>query len=318
MMNRLPMLGALLAWAVLSTAQNNPAVKGTVERVKVHGKSLEGNLEGDSPDRSVSVYLPPGYKQDAKRRYPVLYLLHGFTDSDAKWFGFEKHWISFPAVMDQALSDGGTREMIVVMPDAYTRFKGSMYSTSATTGDWDRFVASDLVEYVDAHYRSIPDIRSRGLAGHSMGGYGAFRIGMRHPEVFSSIYLLSPCCMGPAPNIPKDAADVERIQAVRTFDDVAKAGFLTSAVLASAAAWAPDPKNPPLFLDLPWRNGEPDPVVAAKFAANSPLAIGRPICSAVEKTPRDRVRCRRQRRLNCRSDQDSGCRSLELWHRTFL
>src|SRR5438270_3198575 len=101
--------------------------------------------------------------------------------------------------MDQALSDGSTREMIVVMPDAYTRFKGSMYSSSVTTGDWEDYISQELVAYVDAHYRTIAAAASRGLAGHSMGGYGAIRVGMKHPEVFSSIYLLSPCCMGPSP-----------------------------------------------------------------------------------------------------------------------
>jgi enterochelin esterase-like enzyme len=269
-MNHLVVL--LGAVAVLTAGQDQPAVKGTVERVKVHGKSLEGNLEGDSPDRDVAVYLPPSYNKGTKR-YPVLYLLHGFTDSAAKWMGFEKHWISFPAVMDEALAQGATKEMIVVMPDAYMRFKGSMYSNSATTGDWEDYIARELVSYIDVHYRTIATGASRGLAGHSMGGYGTMRIGMKHPEVFSSIYLLSPCCMGPLPMIPKDAAQIESIQSVRTSDDVAKAGFLQSAILASAAAWSPDPKNPPLFIALPWHNGQLDPTIEAKFAANAPLAM---------------------------------------------
>src|SRR3974377_417565 len=172
---------AALTFTVLSPAQTQITAKGTVERVKVHGKSLEGNLEGDNPDRDVAVYLPPSYNKDTKRRYPVLYLLHGFTDSAAKWFGFEKHWISFPAVMDEALAQGATKEMIVVMPDAYTRFKGSMYSNSATTGDWEDYVAHELVAYVDAYYRTIPSAARRGLAGHSMGGYGDMRIAKKKP-----------------------------------------------------------------------------------------------------------------------------------------
>ena len=100
--------------------------QGTVERIKVHGASLEGNLDGDSPDRDVSVYLPPSYKAEKRRRYPVVYMLHGFTDDDAKWFGLVKHWINFPEVVNKALADGKTREMIMVMPNAITRFKGSM------------------------------------------------------------------------------------------------------------------------------------------------------------------------------------------------
>lgn len=170
---------------------------GRTERVTVHGASLEGNLSDDPADREVSVYLPPSYANDTDRRYPVVYMLHGYTDDDAKWFGLVDHWIHLPPIVDTALADPDTREMIIVMPNAYTRFHGSMYSSSVVTGDWERFIAEDLVAYIDTNYRTIPDATSRGIAGHSMGGYGAMRIGMKRPDVFSSVYLLSPCCLAP-------------------------------------------------------------------------------------------------------------------------
>ena len=72
-----------------------------------------------------------------------------------------------------------------------------MYSSSVTTGDFEEFIAQDLVAFVDAHYRSIPGRSSRGLVGHSMGGYGATRIGMKHADVFGSLYIMSPCCLSP-------------------------------------------------------------------------------------------------------------------------
>ena len=81
------------------------------------------------------------------------------------------------------------------MPNAYTLHKGSMYSNSPTTGDWERFVAEDLVAYMDGHYRTLANRMSRGLAGHSMGGYGALRIGMKRPDVFFSLYIMSACCL---------------------------------------------------------------------------------------------------------------------------
>jgi S-formylglutathione hydrolase len=71
---------------------------------------LEGNLSGDSPDCDVSIYLPPSYKKDPKRRYPVVYFLHGFTDSDAKWYGFQKHWINLPEIVDSVFNAGGAKE----------------------------------------------------------------------------------------------------------------------------------------------------------------------------------------------------------------
>jgi S-formylglutathione hydrolase len=246
---------------------------GTVERIKVYGGALQGNLEGDSPDRFVSIYLPPGYKRGARRRYPVLYFLHGFTDDDAEWYGLKKHWINLPAVIDRALAGGEARPMIVVTPDAYTRFAGSMYSDSVTTGDWEAYVIQDLVPYIDKHYRTIPEPSSRGLAGHSMGGYGTLRIAMKHPGIFSSIYLLSPCCLMPSFASRLTPQRVSEMEAVHTDAEFAKAAFLTKAMFASAAAWSPDPQNPPFFLDLPTGDERERQFVMAKWTANAPLAM---------------------------------------------
>lgn len=83
--------------------------------------------------------------------------------------------MNVPDAADRAFADGAP-EMIIVMPDAFTRWHGSMYSNSVNTGDWETFIARDLVWYIDTHYRTIPLRASRGL-GHSMGGYGTLRIG---------------------------------------------------------------------------------------------------------------------------------------------
>ena len=254
-------------------AQSESKLKGSVERIKVHGKSLEGNLSGDSADRDVSIYLPPSYKADTSRRYPVVYFLHGFTDSDDKWYGFTKHWINLPEILDKAMSGGQAGEMIVVTPNAFTRFQGSMYSSSVTIGDWETFVAEDLVSFIDGKYRTLAKPESRGLAGHSMGGYGTMRIGMKRPDVFSSLYLLSPCCMGPRLGAPQDTERIARVEAVTSVAEIDKADFGTKAMLASAAAWSPNPANPPFFIDLPVKGGELQPMVFAKWTANAPLAM---------------------------------------------
>jgi S-formylglutathione hydrolase len=250
-------------------AQSNAnALHGKVERIKVHGKALEGNLEGDSPDRDVSIYLPPSYATERDRHYPVIYLLHGYTDSDDLWFGSKPHFINVPAVTDKALA-AGAREMIIVMPNAYTAYQGSMYSSSPTTGDWEAFITRDLVPYIDSHYRTIPEAEGRGLAGHSMGGYGTVRIGMKNPDLFLSLYILSPCCMTANISPPRSA----KAETIHSAAELATADFGTKAQLASAAAWSPNPKNPPLFFDLPYKDGELQPAVVAKWAANAPLAM---------------------------------------------
>jgi S-formylglutathione hydrolase FrmB len=148
-----------------------------------------------------------------------------------------------------------------------------MYSSSVTTGDFERFISQDLVAYIDSHYRTIPNRLSRGLVGHSMGGYGASRIGMKHPDVFGSLYIMSPCCLSPRQAGPR-ASDVDKtLEQVKSPADSAGLPFGVRTQLASAAAWSPDPKNPPLYLDLPTKNGEVQPDVVAKWAANAPLAF---------------------------------------------
>jgi enterochelin esterase-like enzyme len=249
-----------------------PAVPGakpvTVERVKIHGAALEGNLEGDAVDRDTFVFLPPSYATETARRYPVVYALHGYSIGAEQW----THEIHVPHTIEGAFAQGA-REMIVVLPDSKTAHNGSMYSSSATTGDFERFVAHDVVAYVDAHYRTIPDRTSRGLVGHSMGGYGAARIGMKHPDVFGSLYIMSPCCLSARGAGPGSEELEKAVAAMKTPADSASLTFFPRAQLASAAAWSPDPRNPPLYLDLPTKGGVPQPDILAKWAANAPLAF---------------------------------------------
>ena len=240
----------------------------TVEHIKVHGSALEGNLEGDAVDRDVIVFLPPSYVAEKSRRYPVVYALHGYSIGAEQW----SHEIHVPQTIEGAFAQGA-KEMIVVLPDSKTVHNGSMYSSSVTTGDFEKFISHDLVAYVDAHYRTIPDRMGRGLVGHSMGGYGATRIGMKHSDVFGSLYIMSPCCLSARTAGPPNPELEKTLEAVKTPEDSAKLPFFPRAQLASAAAWSPDPKNPPLFLDLPMKDGAPQPEILAKWAANAPLAF---------------------------------------------
>ena len=140
------------------------------------------------------------------------------------------------------------------MPNAYTAYAGSMYSSSVTTGDWERYVAEELVAYIDAHYRTIPRRESRGLVGHSMGGYGAIRIGMKRSDVFANLYVMSPCCMDPAWTWVARAWREWRPSRPRPGG---RGTFASRPPSPSAAAWSPNPGKPPLYLDLPVEAGRP-------------------------------------------------------------
>ena len=249
-----------------------PVVPGakpvTVERIKIHGAALDNNLEGDAVDRDVIVFLPPSYATQKNRRYPVVYALHGYSIGAQQWSGE----IHVPQTIEGAFAQGA-QEMIVVLPDSKTLHNGSMYSSSVTTGDFEQFIARDVVGYIDAHYRTVPKRTSRGLVGHSMGGYGASRIGMKHADVFGSLYIMSPCCLESMANRPVKPEDQKALEAVKTPEDSAKLPWGLRAQLATAAAWSPNPKNPPLYLDLPVKDGAPQQDVLAKWTANSPLVF---------------------------------------------
>jgi len=246
----------------VQTATDGPL--GTLERIRVLGPSLEGNLEGDDATRDVIIYLPPSYAGNPSRRYPVVYFLHGYTATAQRYVGF----LGLPESADAAIDAGG-QEMIIVLPDAYTKYGGSMYSNSPTIGDWERFVADDLVGYIDSHYRTLARRASRGLSGHSMGGYGTMRIGMKHAATFGALYAMSACClMNEAPSLEAVETQIAANGGAPSPD-----GGFANALMAQAVAWAPDPDNPPHYFDWPYEDGRPLPLVAAKWIANSPLVM---------------------------------------------
>src|SRR5215208_3855744 len=258
---RLPCVSllALLTFTIASGdkagAQQPARAKGTLERITVHGRALEGNLEGDSPDRPVVVYLPPSYGRDTSRRYPVLYFLHGYTATAEAYVKS----LAIPDSIDRAIA-AGAREMVVVIPDAFTKYSGSMFSNSPTTGDWETFIAQDLTTFIDTRYRTIASRDGRGLAGHSMGGYGTMRIGMKQPSAFAALYAMSSCCLmndpaarGAGPGPRSDGTPGRGDAAARSAGagradgrgaGAGRGGGIANALSAQAAAWAPNAQTP--------------------------------------------------------------------------
>ena len=161
--------------------------KGQVVEETVESEVLKGNAAGDPWVRRVPIYLPPSYASHPERRYPVVYVLTGFTGrgrmllNDAAWS---------PALddrMDDLIASGRCGELILVMPDAFTRYGGSQYIDSSATGRYGEHLARELVAWVDARYRTLAAREHRGVAGKSSGGYGALVHGMMHPDVFGAV-----------------------------------------------------------------------------------------------------------------------------------
>lgn len=173
---------------------------GRLVRDTVDSGALAGNLLGQSASRDVIIYLPGGYdgevgdtlRQDA---YPTLYLFHRYDGRAEDWSNGLYQGFKIQEVVDSLMSWREMPPVIVVMPDAGGGTFGSPYLNSTFTGRWEDFLADELVTHVDDKYRTLRDAGSRGVAGHSAGGYAALKLAMKRADVFGSVYAMSPCCL---------------------------------------------------------------------------------------------------------------------------
>lgn len=152
---------------------------GTVQRVLVPSPALGGRRQ------EAYVYLPSGYAQHPSRRYPALYLLHGFPGRPLAFL----ETVQMGIVDDALTARHKAQPLILVMPFGSTgTFTDQEWANGYTHGNgWATFVARDLVRYVDAHYRTLPDAAGRAIGGLSEGGYGAINIALHHPREFSVV-----------------------------------------------------------------------------------------------------------------------------------
>ncbi|MFN2636412.1 MAG: alpha/beta hydrolase [Gemmatimonadaceae bacterium] len=259
---------SLAATFVVAASGRTQTPGGVIHTVEIPAPSLRGNLLGDADKRAVSIYLPADYARHPARRYPVIYLLHGFAADNRAFIAGVYSNLNIRVSMDSLIAAGKVRPMIVVTPNARNRFDGSFYVNSPTTGNWEDFVVHDLVRYIDRHFRTIATRSGRGLAGHSMGGYGTLYIGMRNPTVFSAIYALSPCCLDTnAHETPAVRRAWRKVLAVRDTSEIRTVGFIPNIIMALAAVYSPDPARPPFFVDYPVSLAGDSVVVDSAIAA---------------------------------------------------
>ena len=259
------LIATAAALAAIAAVPVSAQERARLNWVEVHSPAIEGNLEGNSAQRKVLVVTPPGYDENTGKRYPVVYFLHGYWATPEMY----QEMARFEEAVDGAAAQGN--EVILVMPDGHSKLKGGFYSSSPTVGDYETFVAEDLVKWVDANFRTIADPASRGLAGHSMGGYGTLRVAMKHPGVFSSIYMMSACCLDPMQLTAEQAKAIEAMSEA----EVAAAQFGQLAPVSTLATWSPDPSDDgflKVYTGLR-EDGTLDPLVNQRLAANSPLVM---------------------------------------------
>ncbi len=226
-------------WALVAILPWQPSAAPAGSTPGIPNQALSGVVTADTLwsqslgiRKRARVWLPPSYASQPQRRYPVAYYLHGA-------FGNEDNWLEqgrLGATLDSLVA-AGMPELIVVMPDGDDGF----YTTWNFLGDWpgcrrnrppnaepadaycvpwphyDDYIARDLVQYVDGHYRTIADRRHRGIAGLSMGGYGAIALAVAYPDVFSAAAshsgVLAPAAGGGRIPLPRDRFDFDSLRA---------------------------------------------------------------------------------------------------------
>ncbi|HEY9503789.1 MAG TPA: alpha/beta hydrolase-fold protein [Pyrinomonadaceae bacterium] len=271
---------ALLLFTLFSSVtlsqQTAPATTSKIVQLKVPAPSLKGNLLGDPTEQPVYVYLPPGYEGSTKR-YPTLYLLHGFTSNSSVWINGAYQGMKLQTLMDDSIKNGKVGEMIVVSANGSNAYKGSFYTNSTVNGNWEDFIFRDLVNYVDSNYRTLARAESRGIAGHSMGGYGSVMLGMKHPETFSVVYALSPCCLAMEADMSEANSAWPGVLQLTSKEQLSGpprsfAAFFHSAFVALSAAFSPNPNRAPFFVDFPFETkpGNCAPPVEGKLLTNTP------------------------------------------------
>ena len=213
--------------------------QGIVEYGSFYSESLAEN-------RNYTIYLPEGYYEQDEE-YPVVYFLHGFG-------GTNNSYNAFHSSLNSMMTDGTIMKMIVVSADGSTDlYSGSFYTNSILNGNYEDYIAYDLVNHIDTSFRTLAMKEFRGLSGHSMGGYGAFRLGLYHSDIFSSFAAHS----GPIHLESLNNPFLINIILIEAFFGPLEPdnGPTTLMMFGLSAAFSPNLDNPPWYVDLPMDNG---------------------------------------------------------------
>ena len=210
--------------------------EGIVLDDSFYSKSLE-------MEKMVDVYLPEGYDStNTTQQYPVVYFLHGgWSNQDS--------YSNVIHVVDSLIEAKIIDPVIVVKPDGSMEpYLGSSYVNSVLFGPVEDYITFDLIEYIDANYNTDPRREKRCIMGHSMGGEGSMRIALKHPKLFAGVASHGGVLDSKFSEFlfPKVIGELDSTKVLKPEN-----GWFSEILFSKAAAWSPNPDNPPYFVDLP-------------------------------------------------------------------
>lgn len=227
-------------------AASAASTKSQVIARELRSENIARNVCGVDPVRKMVVYLPAGYDPSSSQRYPVIYFLPNPFEETYR-YDFDRR--DAGGLFDRAIADGVIGKFILVAVDMNTPLGTSWYVNSSVTGNWEDFVIQELVPYIDANFKTLSSRDSRGIAGIFIGGYGAIRLGMRHPEAFGSVYAMHPVGTGTGVRVSMTIPKWNILTNAKSIDDVKQDGA-TRIFAMMFQAHLPNPDKPPLFIDL--------------------------------------------------------------------
>jgi S-formylglutathione hydrolase FrmB len=259
----------------------NKQKQGTVRVIKHESAVLKNNPLGDKSVRDLYVYLPHGY-DECDERFPVVYCLTGFTGRGKMLLNDNAFTPNLAERMDLLIAENRIKPMIAVMPDCFTNYGGSQYINSSATGDYEDYLTSEIVSFVDENFRTVNDKTARAVMGKSSGGYGALVCGLRHADIFGLVCSTSGdayfelCYL---PDIPKAFRAIKGepqkfIEKFRREEKKGKDDFPALNIIGMSACYSPNPKSE-LGFDLPFdlETGEIRREVWQRWLKNDPVRL---------------------------------------------
>jgi len=260
-----------------------------IQYLRHSSESIKDFPMGDSPEREVPVFLPPGYDPKRSEAYPVVFFLAGWGARGSKYLADDSifNW-SFPRIISKAIQDGSLPPMICVFPDGSSKLGCSQYVNSPALGNYLDYICDELVPLVDENFHTHADANYRAVTGHSSGGFGALICGMKRPDIFKVICSSAGDSffeVSVLPGLSPCLTEIEKAGGVENFledflshpnpSSLGYTKFITMLTLSLAPCYAPNPSKPPLYGDLFFdvKTGEIIPEVWERYLKWDPVRM---------------------------------------------